>query len=207
MIATIILAAVVAAPQTPQAAVLAFIRPNVSHVPAHLRIVAQTPNYALIHFDDALIEGTRGGGQIFVKRFTFGWQPIDLTIDNKPFAVCTIRDHGVPSADFAKLRSSLSTSTKECLKGADSDQRDAGSSSDVNGVRAQAIGVAEIIPYVRVVDGYAFMEWWGWGGGENFYKKTPTGWKKFMGGGGAASVNDLMAKGVPLATAKALLKQ
>jgi len=207
MIATFLLVAAVAAPQTPQAAVLGFIRPSVSHVPAHLRIVVQTPRYAIVHFDDALIESTRGGGQILTKRFAFGWQPIDLSIDNKPFAMCTIRDHGVPDADFAKLRGPLSSSTKDCLKGADSDQQDTGSSSDVNAVRAEAIGVAEIIPFVRVIDGYAYMEWWGFGGGENFYKKTPHGWKKFLDGGGAANVGDLTDKGVPLAIAKALLKQ
>ena len=77
----------------------------------------------------------------------------------------------------------------------------------MSAVRALMVPEAEIVPFVRVVDGYAIMQWWGWGGGENFYKKTPRGWKRFMGGGGAASPGDLTAKGVPLAIAKALLKQ
>ena len=80
--------------------------------------------------------------------------------------------------------------------------------ADVEAVRAQGAGLAEIIPFVRVVNGYAFMEWWGWGGGENFYKKTPQGWKRFAGSGGAYRPEELHNQyGVPLAIAKALLKQ
>ena len=169
-----------AAPQTPQAAALLFLQPRITHSRPQVRVTAANARYAIVHFTGAIIESHPSAGYLVAQRFSFGWQPIALSIGNKPPAL---------------------------LPGNASNRGDVGRAADVEAVRAQGAGFAEIIPFVRVIDGYAIMQWWGWGGGENFYKKTPHGWKEFMGGGGAAIPSDLTAKGVPLAVAKALLKQ
>jgi hypothetical protein len=179
MIATLILAAAVAAPQTPQAAALLFLQPRTTHSHPFVHVTAATARYAIVRFTGAVIESTPASGYLLAQKFSFGWQPIDLSIGSKPLAI----------------------------PGSASNQRDVGPTADVEAVRAHGAGFTEIIPFVRVMDGYAIMQWWGWGGGENFYKKTPRGWKQFTGGGGATTINDLVSKGVPLAVAKALLRQ
>ncbi len=178
MIATLILAAAISGPRTPQAAALLFLQPGVTHSRPSVRVIAATAHFAVVRFSGAVIESTKASGYLTAQKFSFGWQPIILSIGNKPPAI----PGNAGSSDI-------------------------GPAADVEAVRAQAAGMAEIIPFVRVIDGYAFMEWWGWGGGENFYKKTANGWKKFAGGGGAANIGDLTAKGVPLRIAKALLRQ
>lgn len=206
MIAVLILAvATAAAPQTPQAGALAFLQPRPG-VHAGVRIIARTPNYAVLQFRHAEIEGQIAAGQILVKRFPFGWQAIDLS-SGPALTVCSVRAH-VSAADLTGLRSVLSSSTADCPTGDDADQRDAGPASDVSAVRALMAGASEIVPYVRVVQNYAFLEWVGNGGGENFYKKTANGWKMFAGGGGAYQSYELHAHyGVPLSIAKALLRR
>jgi hypothetical protein len=208
MIATLILAATVAAPQTPQAGALAFLQPRVGIHPI-LRITAQAPNYAVLQFNHAEIEGQLAAGQILVKRFPFGWQAIDLS-SGPPLTMCSVRAHGLPAVDFARLRSALSASTANCPKGVDADQHDVGSAADVSAVRALMVsgGRSEIVPFVRVIQNYAYAPWFGNGGGENFYKKTTVGWKKLVGGGGAYQSYELHKQyGVPLSIAKALLRR
>jgi hypothetical protein len=78
----------------------------------------------------------------------------------------------------------------------------------VSAVRALMISSSEIVPFVRVVENYAYAPWFGSGGGENFYKKTATGWKEFAGGGGAYQSSELHSHyGVPLSIARALLRR
>ncbi|HET9393109.1 MAG TPA: hypothetical protein VFO29_06305 [Candidatus Rubrimentiphilum sp.] len=178
MIATLILAALVSAPQTPQAAALLFLQPRLSHTHPSVHVTAATARYAVVHFTGAVIESSPASGYLLVQKFSFGWQVIDLSTGNSPFAVPGSARNG----------------------------RDIGPTADVEAVRAHAARFPETIPFVRVIDGYAIMEWRGWGGGQNFYKKTPHGWKEVMGGGGAMVPSDLTAKGVPLAIAEALLK-
>ncbi len=206
MIATIILAASIPAPQTPQAGALAFLQPRVG-VHAIVRITAQTPNYAVLQFSHAEIEGQVAAGQILVKRFPFGWQAIDLS-SGPALTVCSVRAYGLPAADFARLRGALSASTAGCPTGVDADQRDVGSAADVSAVRALMISGSEVVPFVRVVQNYAYAAWFGNGGGENFYKKTASGWKKLAGGGGAYQPAELHKQyGVPLSIAQALLRR
>jgi hypothetical protein len=206
MIATFLLAAIVAGPQTPQAGALAFLQPTAG-VHAIVRVLAKTPSYAVLQFTHAEIEGQVASGQILVKRFAFGWQAIDLS-SASTLTACSVRAHYLPAADFARLRSVLSASTVDCPTGDDTDQRDVGPAADVSAVRALMVGAAEIIPFVRVVKNYAFLEWVGNGGGENFYKKTVSGWKKFAGGGGAYQSYELHQHyGVPLSIAQALLRR
>jgi hypothetical protein len=208
MIAALVLAATVAGPQTPQAGALSFLQP-VPGVHAIVRVAAQTPNYAVLQFSHAEIEGQAAAGQILVKRFPFGWQAIDLS-SGPALAMCSVRAYGLPAADFARLRSVLSASTADCPSGIDADQRDVGAARDVSSVRALMVagGRSEIVPYVRVVENYAYAPWYGNGGGENFYKKTAAGWKMFAGGGGALQSYELHQHyGVPLSIAQALLRR
>ena len=185
MITTLILAAAVAAPQTPQGAALLFLQPGTTHSHPSVRITASTAHYAIVRFTGAVIESNPASGYLLAQKFSFGWQPIDLSSDGKPFAICTLHSHAVAARDLLLLRPALSAApTSDCTPGNASNQRDYGPAADVQAVRAQGAGLAEIIPFVRVADGYAIMEWWGWGGGQDFYKRTPGGWKKFMGGGG-----------------------
>jgi hypothetical protein len=208
MITALLLAATVAAPQTPQAGALAFLQPTAG-VHAIVRIAAQTPNYAVLQFSHAEIEGQVAAGQILVKRFPFGWQAIDLS-SGPSLTMCSVRAYGLPAVDFARLRSTLSTSTAGCPTGIDADQRDVGPSADVSAVRALMVmgGRSEIVPYVRIIENYAYVPWYGNGGGENFYKKTAGKWKLLVGGGGAYESGELHSRyGVPLGIARALLRR
>jgi len=173
------LPAAISGPRTPHAAARLFLLPLVTHPRPSVRVTAATPHYAVVRFSGAVIESTPASGYLLAQKFSFGWQNIDLSTGN---IVLTIPRNA-------------------------SRHGDVGPPADVEAVRAHAAGMAEIIPFVRVIDRYAVMQWWGWGGGENFYKKTAGGWKRFMGGGGSAIVGDLTAKGVPLQIAKALLRQ
>jgi hypothetical protein len=179
MTAALLLMATITGPQTPQAGALAFLQPAVTHSHPQIRVVARTPNCALIRFSGGIIESSVSSGYITVKKFSFGWQPIDLDLQtgsSRLQASCTVRDIGADS--------------------------------DVQAVRAQMPLRGEIIPFVRVIRGYAMGEWWGNGGGQSFFKKTANGWKMFAGGGGAYQPNELnKLYGVPLAVAKALLRQ
>ncbi len=208
MIAMLILAAAtVAAPQTPQAGALAFLQPRYRATHPVVRIVASTPRYAVVKFSGAEIEGQITSGEMLVQKFAFGWQAVDLSTTGT-LAICSVRAHVVSPPDLSQLRSVLSASTADCPTGVDADQRDLGSAADVSAVRALMISSSEVVPFVRVVKNYAFVEWFGNGGGENFYKKTANGWSKFAGGGGAYRPDELHNQyGVPLAIAKALLKQ
>jgi hypothetical protein len=96
----------------------------------------------------------------------------------------------------------------DCPTGVDADQRDTGSAADVSAVRALMISSSEIVPFVRVVQNYAYAPWFGNGGGENFYKKTASGWRRLGGGGGAYQPAELhKLYGVPLSVAHALLRR
>jgi hypothetical protein len=206
MIATLLLAAAIGGPQTPQAGALAFLQPTAG-VHAIVRVAAQTPNYAVLQFSHAEIEGQVAAGQILVKRFPFGWQAIDLS-SGPSLAVCSVRAYGLPAAEFARLRSVLSASTTDCPTGVDAEQRDVGAAADVSAVRSLMVtgGRSEIVPYVRIIENYAYVPWYGNGGGENFYKKTAGKWKMFAGGGGAYQSSELhKLYGVPLNIARALL--
>ncbi len=202
----LILATALAAPQTPQAGALAFLQPRAG-VHAVVRIAAQTARYAVLQFSHAEIEGQTATGQILVQKFAFGWQAIDLSSGSQ-LTTCSARAHYLPAADFAVLRPVLSPSTVDCPTGDDADQRDLGPTTDVSAVRALMVGMAEIIPFVRVVKNYAFLEWVGNGGGENFYKKTASAWEKIGGGCGAYQSSELhQLYGVPLSIARALLRR
>src|SRR5947209_8079159 len=84
MIATLIFAATVAAPQTPQAAALLFLQPRVTHSRPQVRVTAANAHYAIVHFTGAVIESHPSAGYLLAQKFSFGWQPIDLSIGNKP---------------------------------------------------------------------------------------------------------------------------
>jgi hypothetical protein len=170
----------VSAPQTPQAAALAFLHPRIAHARTNVRIIAQTPNCAVLQFDHALIESNLLSGQILVRKFSFGWQATATSETNK--IICSA---GSSVADKCEV----------------------GPADDISAVRASMAGATELIPFVRVFGKYAFLEWYGNGGGENFYKKTSGGWKMFAGGGGAMQPEELHGSyGMPLSVAKALLR-
>lgn len=168
------------APQTPQAAALAFVQPKIARTRASVRIIGQSSTCAVLQFKNGLIVSTLASGQIIVRKFRFGWQAVGLDTGTSKAAKCS----------------------------GSTGQSDVGSPADVSTVRSFMAGAAEIVPFVRVIDNYAFLQWWGNGGGENFYKKTATGWKKIVGGGGAVSPDELHHEyGVPLTIAHALLRQ
>lgn len=196
-----------APPQTPEAAAIAFLVPKTTHSQTTVKVTAQSPHYAIVKFTNAIIESTPAAGYLLVRKFSFGWQSIDLTTNEKPFPLCAVKRHGVATGDLQALNNGWAT-TSPCTPGGKTDYRDAGAASDVDAIRIKMAGVNEIVPVVRVVGNYAFLEWWGWGGGENFYKRTPTGWAQFVGGGGALRPDELHQHyGVPLAIAKQLLKR
>jgi hypothetical protein len=205
MIATLLLAVAIGGPQTPQAGALAFLRPTPDRAQAVVRVVVQTPRYALVQYSHAKIEGWASAGQILVERFAFGWQAIDISTIGA-ITTCSVGAHGLPQQDYSRLRGALSATRKDCPTGIDADQRDVGTAADVSAVRALMISSSEIVPFVRVVENYAYVPWFGAGGGENFYKKTASEWKKIGGGGGAYQSSELQKLyGVPLSIARALL--
>ncbi len=172
-----------------------------------VRLTVRTPRYALLHYSGAKIEGWPATGQILVEKFAFGWQAIDINIIGA-LTVCSVRAHQISQQDFSRLRGALDATRHDCPSGADSDQSDFGSAADVSAVRALMVGKPEIVPFVRVVENYAYAAWFGAGSGENFYKKTAGVWKMFAGGGGAYQSSELHKQyGVPLSIAKALLRR
>ncbi len=192
-------------PQTPQAGALAFLRPTPDRAQPVVRVDVQTPRYALVQYGHAKIEGWASAGQILVERFAFGWQAIDISNIGE-ITTCSVLTHGIPQSDYSRLRGALSVAPSNCPTGADPDQRDVGPAADVSAVRALMISSSEIVPFVRVVENYAFAPWFGAGGGENFYKKTASGWNKIGGRGGAYQSSELhKLYGVPLSIARALL--
>jgi len=54
-----------------------------------------------------------------------------------------------------------------------------------------------LIPAVRVSNGYAVVDWYGGGGGEQLYHKLNDKWTLLQGGGGALGPADLRELGVP----------
>ncbi len=207
MIAALFVAALTAGPQTPQAGALAFLRPAAGHAQPVLRVVVQTPRYALLQFNHAQIEGWASDGQILVEKFAFGWQAIDLT-NIGALTACSARAHRIPQQDYSRLRGALKATPVNCPTGADTDQSDVGPAADVSAVRALMASSSEIVPFVRVIGNYGYAPWFGAGGGENFYKKTAGGWQKIGGGGGAYQSSELhKLYGVPLNVARALLRR
>jgi hypothetical protein len=80
---------------------------------------------------------------------------------------------------------------------------DRGPAADVAAVRS-AYRDPFVVPWVRVSGDYALLEWTLPGGGEQFYARRATGWKRIAGGGGAMMVRDLRSYGAPIANACAL---
>jgi len=197
--------AVLAGAPSPQAAALAFLHPAVTHSHPTAKVVARTANYAIVRFTGGIIESQLSKGYVLAKKFSFGWQAIDLAAFGKPLQVCALHSHGISGGDITALRPFLDSSTADCS--VTGHQRDIGDAVDVEAVRKLMPSTDEIVPYVRVAGGYAMGEWWGNGGGQNFFKKTSSGWKQFAGGGGAYQPGELHEHyGVPLTIANALLR-
>lgn len=213
MIAALLLAVSFSVPQSPVAAAIAFLRPDLSRIDTHLRVAAQTSRYAVIEYDDAIVEGSRGRGQLLAERFPFGWQLLDISIDNEPFPACTLQQHGILGSELWALRPALTSSLKtatakrDCAR-APGSMRDMGPAQDVANVRKQIAKLTGrwLVSPVHVVDGYAVAVMWGGGGREGFFKKSLAGWRYIGGGGGAADVGDLVAYGIPKSIAKRLLR-
>ena len=69
MIATLILAATAAAPQTPQAAALLFLQPRTTHSHPFVHVTAANARYAIVRFTGAKLKATRRSGIWLRKSF------------------------------------------------------------------------------------------------------------------------------------------
>jgi hypothetical protein len=145
---------------------------------------------ATVYVADGTVEGARVDVPVLVERFPFGWQPIDILEDP-----CDILQRRVPSARVAALMRGMPSGTRACRPDATS-TLDVGPRRDVEAIRYRMRG-----PFVRtvVVSGaFARGEWYGAGGGEEFFKRSGSRWIRIGGGGGALGARDLRRLGVPL---------
>jgi hypothetical protein len=171
---------------TPQAAALNTVGSQVHRAPVVVR-VNRAGSYATVLTRGGIIEGAPVTGAVLVKRFSFGWQTLDLLnkscnqlqfLDRKTAAVLM---RGMPAHQKAK---------GPCEIFADS-----GSPGDLVAVRELMHG--PFIPYVSVSHDWALGEWYGAGGGEALFHKVRGAWKLVTRGGGAMNASEARKLGVP----------
>jgi hypothetical protein len=181
---------------SPEAAARRYLAPGKS-----FRIVGTevAGRFAVVRFTGALMESeTNWSDDLLIERFPFGWQVVDTIRD------ACLRERGATPAELAKLEGQYVPARRDPKDGPCSELVDRGPAADVAAVRS-AYRDPFVVPWVRVSGDYALLEWTLPGGGEQFYARRETGWKRLAGGGGVFMARDLHRYGAPVANACALV--
>ncbi len=150
------------------------------------------------------IVSARGEGPLFdsgssteflLEHFAFGWQVVELAR-----ALCT-RERGIAPAAARRLMAGM---PKQHATDAGCDELDSGPPSSVAQVRKLMYG--PVVPFVRVVDNYAYSEDFGDGGGCGlFHFEAGAGrWKMLGGCKGSMEPGVIEQNHIPLKTVCAL---
>ncbi len=139
------------------------------------------------------MEGHEWNGELLLKAYPFGWQALDY--DLQP---CKLRKRGIDARTTGALLRFIRYPSRSDARVCDGIFSDEGRVKEVTTIRAQMRAKSRwvTLPLVRVADGFALAEWSLPGGGQVFFENKAGRWHVLMGGGGAASVNDLVQKGV-----------
>jgi hypothetical protein len=156
--------------------------------PPVVRRVNVVSEYATVLTSGGRIEGRLNNDPILLKRFSFGWQPLDVLND-----VCVLKAQRLPSRVEDHLMIGMPRLNKDRACGAT--RRDTGPTVEVEAVRRLMRG--PFVPYVSVSGSWAMGEWYGGGGGESLYQKHNGRWRLVESGGGAMGVSDMRKYGVP----------
>lgn len=144
--------------------------------------------YAAVLIRGAVMEGSAIRSPILVQRFSFGWQALDLLNFR-----CRLAAHGFPPALQDRLMQGMPKPRDD--RPCSGQPRDAGPAAEVQAVRALMRG--PLVPYVIVSRHWALGEWYGGGGGQEFYRRERGVWHRVAGGGGAIDFATVRALGVP----------
>lgn len=148
--------------------------------------------YAAVLLKGARVEGTVVDAPILVRRFSFGWQALDLLNVR-----CRLDSHALGArVESALMRGMPKPADDRPCHGL----KDSGPAAEVDAVRYLMRG--PFVPYVVVAGDWAIGAWYGAGGGESLYRYTSldkrTGWGVVASGGGALSTADMRSYGVPV---------
>src|ERR1700688_4524759 len=175
------------------------------HVPARLGPIAMRTPFAVINYD-SVIENQHFRGQLLYRKYSFGWQLLDIAIGR--FRECDLRAFGVlsPSVNGLLANAQGLALQRETCPGI-SVPSIRGVSRDEEAIRKllQARYSGEAIHSLSIIDGYALAGWFGWGGGEALLARRFGTWRQIADGGGAMSACNLVQKGVPPTIARRLI--
>jgi len=175
---------------TPQAAALRAVN-YPGHPAARVARVNVVGRYATVQLHGAVVEGAPFTSALLLRRFSFGWQPLDAAGSACAF---TMRRIDRKSAELL-MRGMPGRFAKSSCKG--DYGPDYGPLREVEAVRKIARG--PFIPFVAVYRDWAKSEWYGAGGGESYYRLRHGTWRPAFGGGGAYGTAELSRRGVPSA--------
>lgn len=170
-----------------QSAAIGAMYSDPAHPPVVIRINV-VGSYAAVLTSGGRIEGELVNQAILVRRFSFGWQAIEVLSLR-----CRLESHRLGSSVNHALMSGMpKTQDDRPCKNA---LTDSGPQSDVEAVRQMIRG--PLVPYVVVAGDWAMGGWYGAGGGESLYRKRNGRWQLVEGGGGAMGVDYMRRFGVP----------
>lgn len=175
---------------SPQAAAIRAVR-YPGRAPATVARVNIDGNYATVLLSGAVVEGAPLTEAMLLKRFTFGWQPLDAIGSGCVFSLRGIAPNAEARLMLGMPRLHAQTS---CKGGYGNDY---GPVQEIETVRKIARG--PFIPFVAVYGTWAKSQWYGAGGGETYYRLRNGVWRRAFGGGGAYRAQDLIGQGVPAA--------
>jgi hypothetical protein len=122
-----------------------------------------------------------------LEHFYFGWQVIDIA------PVSCASERGITAAMLRNLMAGL---PQRAAREGNCDELDSGPARSVAQVRSLMYG--PVVPYTRVVDGYAFSQTYGDGGGCGLFRyERSNGWKFLGGCKGAMDPNILTDNHIP----------
>jgi len=134
------------------------------------------------------MEGSLVTAAVLVKRFSFGWQALDLLNFR-----CRLESHELSKDVEARLMHGMPQpqDDRPC-RGL---PHDVGPEADVEAVRR--LMRRPFVPYVAASGEWAMGGWYGAGGGESLYEKRGGRWQLVESGGGAMNVDYMRKYGVP----------
>jgi len=172
---------------TPQAAALGALYSD-PQKPAIVKRVNIAGKYAGVLTSGGRMEGSLVTAAILVRRFSFGWQALDLLNFR-----CRLESHHLSDDVEARLMQGMPQpqDDRPC-RGL---PHDVGPDADVEAVRRLMRG--PFVPYVAASGEWAMGGWYGAGGGESLYRKRGGHWNLVESGGGAMGVDYMRKFGVP----------
>ena len=173
---------------TPSAAALQAVGYS-GQVAANVARVNIGGNYATVLLRRAVVGGAPLTDAILLRKFSFGWQPLDVVASKCAF---TMRRVDRKTTELL-MRGMPKRNGQTSCKG--DYGIDYGPLREVEAVRKIARG--PFVPFVAVYRDWAKSEWYGAGGGEHYYRLRHGTWRLAFGGGGAYSAPELRRHGVP----------